>query len=170
MPVLTPTEKRNLRAALAAYCETAEQHQAAWTYSQARPFSYGKPEGPCDCDCSGYVGRIFQWAAKEAGVKIADPLGGTWNGYGWTGSLENWLRAHAGTVTTQGYLVGDLALFGPGGHAYTSDSHVIVCRKAGSAESSLWSSNGEESAPEPTRLLTSRRHPLIGVWRHPALL
>lgn len=167
---LTPTEKRSLRGFIVSYCETAEEHAQAWHYSQDRPFKYGKPEGPCDCDCSGYVGKVYKWAAARAAVKIADPLGGNWKGYGWTGSLEDFLRNHAGKVTTQGYLVGDIALFGPGGHAHTPDSHTIICRHPGSASTSVWSSNGSEAAPNACGLLDPRKHPLLGVWRHPALL
>ena len=166
--MLTPTEKRHLRAAITDYCLRAEANQEAWHYSQARPFKYGPPEGPASADCSGYIGRIYRWARDHAGVMLADPLGGNYNGYGWTGSLEQWLRTHGHTVTTQGYLVGDIALFGPGGHAHTSDSHTIVCRAPGSAATAWWSSNGREAAPEPRRL--HYRTDLIGVWRHPALL
>lgn len=172
MPPLRPNEKRDLRAFIAEYCEIAEAHEERFHYSQARPFSYGAPNPSrrVNLDCSGYVGRVYKWAAGKADVKVDDPLGGNWKGFGWTGSIEHFMRGYGGTVTTQGYLVGDVALFGPEGHAHTGDSHTIICRAAGSASTSVWSSNGAEAGPVSCRLTDRRKHPLIGVWRHPALL
>lgn len=169
---MTPTEKRTLRAAIPDYCLRAEAHQEAWHYTQARPGALDgytdPPEAHHDADCSLYLGYLFGWIGHHTGIHIADPTGGNYGGYGWTGSLEQWLRTHGKPVTVQGYLVGDVALFGPGGHAHTGDSHTIVCRSPGSGVTSLWSSNGRESAPEPRRL--HYRPDLVGVWRHPALL
>lgn len=164
---MTPTEKRTVRTAITDYCLRAEAHEAVWHYDQARPFRYGQPETPCKADCSGYIGKIFKWA-HEAGVPLADPTGGNYGGFGWTGSLEQWLRAHGSPVTVQGYLVGDIALYGPGGHAHTTDSHTTVCRQAGSGATAVWSSNGTEAAPNHHPL--HYRPDLVGVWRHPALL
>ena len=151
------------------FCKRAEANQWHWHYSQQRPFhGFGvKPEYQHVNDCSGYVGLVFNWAMHQAGTYMADPLGYHYNGYGYTGSMVEWLNSHGRKVVeANGYLVGDIAI---NGHSYSSTNHTFICKKAGSAKTSLWSSHGNENAPDQ---VTLHYHPtpLVGVWRHPALL
>ncbi len=55
------------------------------------------------------------------------------------------------------------------GHA--SDTvHMTVCRKAGTGQSAIWSSFGQEAGPEARQPVSYHPSPLLGVFRHPALL
>lgn len=159
---LTPTQKKLVRKHIASYCARAETNEAAWHYSQQRPFHYiDSPSAKwVVADCSGYVSIVYHDAMHDLGVFLADPLGMRYTGWGYTGTEEAWLRAHGKrVVAANGYLVGDIAIY---------DGHTTVCRKAGSAAVALWSSFGSERGPLPVKI--GYRNDLVGAWRHPALL
>lgn len=166
MPPLSPNKKLAFRKAITDYCLRAEASQVRWNYSRQRPFGgYGKqPEDRHVNDCSGYVSLIFYWAMNAVGVDVIDPLGEGYSGYGNTGSQYEWLTGHATHAPKDKYLVGDMAIYG-----WTFNTvHTSICRKRGTAKTAIFSSNGNERAPQPT-VLTYHPDPLIGVWRHPAL-
>lgn len=163
---MTPTEKERFRAAVTAYCAEARVNEVSVSYSQQRPFPY-YPHigvGVSTLDCSGFVGNVFAAAMHRAGVWISDPLSEHYTGFGYTGTLETFLRREGKVVTeVNGYLVGDITRYGWGNQA-----HTTVCSKSGSARDSRWTSHGSEAGPIQVRL--SYRPDLVGVWRHPGLL
>jgi hypothetical protein len=163
---LSPTEKKKVRAHITKYCQTAELNQWRWHYSQQRPFRYVNDPASSYVvgDCSAYVSIVYHDCMHDLGIYIADPLGMKYTGWGYTGTLEHFLRANGKRVVeANGYLVGDIARWGEGSHA-----HTAVCRKAGSAKVAVWSSFGSESGPKP--VLLGYRSDLVGVWRHPGLV
>jgi hypothetical protein len=166
---LTPTQRKKFRGHFTSYCLLAEQWQVYWHYSRQRPeFGYGRKPGHkvyFVADCSMYLSLCYYWAMTHTGVWIADPLGdGNYNGYGNTGSEYEWSLAHATHAPTNKYLVGDWVIYG-----WSHDTvHTSVCRKAGTENTAIWSSNGNERAPQETKL-HYHPDPVLGVWRHPAL-
>ena len=163
---LTPTQKTAVRRAIADFCSRAEAHQLAWHYTQARVF-HGfnvAPELPHANDCSGYVSLAYDWAMHHAKVYLEDPLGFNYSGWGYTGTEVHWLDQHGSPVPAGKYLVGDIVVYG-----HTREgSHTAVCRKAGSDDTAVWSSNGSERSPNPVKL-HYHPDPIVGVWRHPRL-
>ncbi len=162
----TPTQKKKIREAMAAYCKQAVANEWNISYSQQRPFHYYQNigTGHAVLDCSGFVGNVYHAAMHTTAVFMHDPLDYRYTGYGWTGSLEAYLRVFGKRVTEDnGYLVGDVARWGTGNHA-----HTAVCSKAGSASTAQWTSHGREAGPDVVKL--HYRSDLVGVWRHPALL
>ncbi len=159
--MLTPTQKKKVRESIAGYCKAAVTNEPRIHYSQARPFRFYDTIGTgyVVLDCSGFVINNFWNASHDLGVYIADPSGQKYSGYGNTWTMETWLRAHGKKVAeVNGYLVGDIAMF---------DGHTMICSLRGSAKTSVWTSHGQESGPEP-RLLNYR--PGARVYRHPGLL
>lgn len=143
------------RAALVDFCVRAEgASTAAWTYTQARPYSgIGvPPELPHNNDCSSYVVLAYWWGRKQSGLAVADPSGYQYDGYG-----NTWddLDGHP-TVTSGNYIVGDLAHY---------QGHVTICKKAGDHLGSLWSSFGSE--PKPKEVTLHYRGDLAKVVRPP---
>jgi hypothetical protein len=130
-----------VRAAISDFCERSEAVEELWHYTQRRPFTgLGlAPERNHENDCSSYVILAYYWARQVTGILVPDPSKYRYSGYG-----NTWddLDGHP-RVITGNYLVGDLANY---------DGHVTVCRKAGNATSSVWSSFGQESGPEATTL------------------
>jgi hypothetical protein len=168
---LEPNAKKRVRLAIADFCARAEASRLKWHYTQARRFGgFGvKPEEHHANDCSGYVSLAFNWAMMTTGVFLDDPLGEHYTGWGYTGTLYEFLKAHP--APEDKYLVGDIAIFGTPSHTV----HTSICRKAGTEKTAIFSSNGHESwsfgsdAPNQTTLEGSHQH-LVGVFRHPALL
>jgi hypothetical protein len=163
---LTPTQKLKVRKAISAYCLKAEQNQLLFHYSQARPFRYKEPDVVQFLDCSGYVAVAYWHAMHDTGIYLADPLGMKMTGWGWTGSEIAWLRTHGKPAPAGKWLVGDLVLYG---HSASQTVHTAICRTAGDDRTSWWSSNGNEHAPERVRI-GYHPDPIVGVYRHPALL
>ena len=129
----------DVRAAMVDFMLRAEAAEAKWHYSQRRPFSgIGVvPEQDHTNDCSGYAVLVYAWARKVTELPIIDPSGHGYSGYGNTwDDLDGHPRVGS-------YLVGDLAHY---------DGHVTICRKAGGASSSIWSSFGSESGPDDKSL------------------
>lgn len=158
---LTPTQKKKVRASIAAYCEQAVANETRIHYSQARPFPFVDQIGFGwhTLDCSGFVVNCFWNAGHDLKVYVADPSGMKMSGWGNTWTMETWLREHGGRVTTQPYLVGDIAMF---------RGHTMICSRRGTAAASRWTSHGSEGGPDLRTL--HYRDDLVGVWRHPALL
>jgi len=162
---LTPDNKKALRAAIASFCTEAERYESRWTYSQRRPFTGlgAAPQTWHTDDCSAYCALAFYFAMRESRVIVSDPLGYRFSGYGNTGSAINYLDAHR--APQDKYRVGDMAIYG---QSRWATRHMTICRKAGSGDSSVWSSHGSQSGPDNRTL--HYRSDLIGVYRHPALL
>lgn len=163
---LTPTQKKRVRAAMKNYCLRAEANEAAWHYSQARPFRYvDNPDSRwVVADCSAYVGIVYHDAMHDTGLYLRDPLGYKYEGIGNTWTEEAWFRANGKPVApTHKVFVGDIVRWGHGDH-----SHTAICRTSGSRSTAWFSSFGREAGPQPVRL--NYRDDLVGVWRHPALL
>lgn len=166
MPIkpLSPTDKKKIRDTIPPYCAKAVANEWRVHYSWARRFYYYSNLGSSYAvlDCSGLVGNVFWNAMHDTGIYLHDPLDGKYQGVGNTASMENWLRANGKRVTTQGYLVGDIARWGTG-----NASHTAVCSKRGTAKTAEWTSHGREAGPVVVNL--NYRTDLVGVWRHPAL-
>lgn len=158
---LTPTQKRKVRSSIAAYCAAAVANEERIHYSQRRPFPFVDliGYGWHTLDCSGFVVNCFWNAMHDLQVWIADPSGMRMSGWGSTFTMEPWLRAHGKRVTTQPFLVGDIAMF---------DGHTMVCSRRGTNASAEWTSHGSEGGPDVRKI--GYRDDLRGVWRHPALL
>lgn len=165
---LTPTQKTKVRGAISDFCRKAEAHQLAWHYTQLRPFhGFGvAADQPHANDCSGYVSLVFNAAMHTTGTYLADPLSYKYSGWGWTGSQIAWLQTHGKRAPAGKWLVGDMVLYGP---SASNTVHTAICRVAGDDRTSVWSSNGNEHAPEPVKI-GYHPDPIVGVWRHPALL
>jgi hypothetical protein len=166
--MLTPNQKKEFRNEIVAYCKLAEQYEHRWHYSQARPYRGlgSAPQTYHVNDCSSYCSLVFYWAARHTqdGVRVADPLDYHYSGYGNTQSSYEYLKAHK--APKDKYRIGDMAIYGT-----TSDTvHMTVCRKAGNATTAIWSSFGQEAGPEARQPLGYHPAPLVGVYRHPALL
>ena len=158
---LTPTLKKKARASIATYCAAAVSNEPRIHYSQTRPFPFVDVIGYGwhTLDCSGFVVNTFWNAGHDLKVYIGDPSGQKFSGYGNTWTMETWLRAHGKRVReVNGYLVGDVVMY---------DGHTAVCSKAGSAQTSEWTSHGSEGGPKVVRL--HYRGDVVGCWRHPAL-
>lgn len=135
------SEERRVREEIADFCLRAEANEERWHYTQQRPYTgLGvEPEKTHENDCSSYVILAYFWARKITGLKVPDPSGYAYSGYG-----NTWddLDGHP-RVTSGNYLVGDLAHY---------DGHVTICRKPGDADSSVWSSFGTEFGPDGLKL------------------
>lgn len=160
--VTTPTQKQHARAEITAYTLRAQRFERNWHYSQQRPYMIVADPASARIvgDCSAYVANVYRAAMRVAAVQLADPLGYHYDGWGNTWTEETWLREHGRGVSEQnGYLVGDIAVY---------NGHTTVCRVAGSALVSRWSSFGSERGPLEEKL--HYRDDLVAVWRHPGLL
>ncbi len=163
---LTPNQKKELRAQLVRFALVAEKYEKQWHYTQARPYTgLGTPFSTTHHnDCSSYVALLFYSAGRAAGFGVSDPLNEHYSGYGNTQTAYTYLKAHR--APKDKYRVGDLAIYGPA----VDTVHITMCRKAGTAQSAVWSSFGQEAGPEARQPLSYHPSPLLGVYRHPALL
>jgi hypothetical protein len=172
--MLSPTNKLKARASISDFCTRAEVNRLRWFYDQIRPFKgLGVvPEAQHIDDCSAYCALAFYWAVHHnPGVWMNDPLNENYSGYGNTGTALSYLKIHP--APSGKYMVGDMAIFGTA----SLTVHMIICRKAGTGATAIFSSNGHESfnfptdAPNPMSLNEAKAlQPLVGVYRHPALL
>lgn len=161
---LAPNAKKDVRNKIAAYCLAAEKNQVVWNYSQQRPFNgFGVPPQQHHVnDCSGYVSLAFNWAMHETGIYIADPLGYRYSGWGNTGSEYEFLKKYP--TPDDKYLIGDMVIYG----SKWNTVHTSICRVAGDRKTAIFSSNGNERAPQPTKI-DYHPDPVLGVFRHPQL-
>jgi hypothetical protein len=158
---LSPTNKKKVRDSISAYCKAAVSNEPRVHYSQARPFRFYDNIGIGNVvlDCSGFVINCYWNAGHDVKVYLADPGGQRYSGWGYTGSMESWLRANGKRVTEpNGYLVGDIALW---------DGHTAICSKAGSATAADWTSHGSEGGPKVVKL--GYRPGPVRCYRHSAL-
>jgi hypothetical protein len=146
---LTPNEKRKARTLIATYCAKAIATKASKHYSQARPMTHLRlsPELPWTADCSGFVTGAYLWADMWTPFPVEDPNRLGYNGYGFTGTLLA-ANFHFKVPDGRRYFVGDVALFGPP----SATRHTTICRKGGTATTSVWASHGNEAGPYDTRL------------------
>jgi hypothetical protein len=145
-----------VRKELVDFCLRAEAHEHVWHYSQRRPFTgLGvAPEEKHSNDCSSYVIIAYYWARKVTGIRVPDPSGYNYTGYGNTwDNLDGHPKIWSGS-----YQVGDLAHY---------SGHVTLCRRDGDASTSRWSSFGAEDGPEDLPL--HYRGDFIKVVRPPLL-
>jgi hypothetical protein len=157
---LTPTQKKNFREQLARFCTTAQGHDNHWHYTQNRPYTgLGVPASDTHYnDCSSYVALAFYRAARNAGVRVDDPLGFHYTGWGNTGSCYAAMKQYP--APKDKYRIGDVALFlEPGSFS----DHMMVCIKEGTKTTSVWSSFGTEAGPDERQL--TYRPDLTGVYR-----
>ncbi len=169
---LTPAHKAAVRKQITLFCLKAEANRLRWHYVQSRPFhGFGQPADAYHvADCSAYVSLVFNWAMHHTGIYLADPLNEHYSGWGYTGTQYDFLRKHP--APDGKYLVGDMAIFG----SPRNTVHTAIVRAAG-GEGAMLSSNGHGStvfnrdAPEPVTVAAARAaQPLVGIFRHPALL
>jgi len=151
---LSDVEK--VRAAVVAFCLQAEAHEQMWHYTQQRPYTgLGvAPELTHYGDCSSYVILSYYWARKLTGLRVPDPSGYAYAG--WGNTWDN-LDGHP-RVTSGSYSVCDLAHY---------DGHVTICTRPGDSSSSDWSSFGSEGGPDKRKL--HYRGDFIKVVRPPLL-
>src|SRR5262245_27872695 len=163
---LAPNDKKEFRAELARYCLEAEKFEARWHYSQRRPYTGlgAAPQTWHTDDCSSYVALAYYWAMHHTQVVVSDPLGMKCSGWGYTGSALAYLDAHKAPENK--YRIGDVAIYGTSSNTV----HMTVCRVGGTSTTAVWSSHGQEGGPEPRRDVHYHPAPLVGVYRHPALL
>lgn len=130
-----------IRSAISEFLEKAEANEPRWHYSQNRPVKVdvNPSAASIQSDCSGIVIQAYAFAKKTTGLNVADPAKQRWSGYGNTDLFED-DHPH---VTDGQYRVGDLAHY---------KGHVCICRKAGDATTSVWTSHGQESGPEARSL------------------
>lgn len=145
------------RVAVADFCNRAEAASSAlWTYDMSRKF-YGlgvEPEKAHRADCSAYTILGYFWGRSRSGLLVPDPSDFGYSGFGSTRELDD-----NPTTTSGNYLVGDLALYS--GHG----GHVTICKLAGDASSSRWSSFGSE--PRPAERTLHYRPDFLRVVRPP---
>jgi len=158
---LSPTAKKKVRESIATYCQQAVSNEPRIHYSQTRPFPFVDiiGHGWHTLDCSGFVINNYWNASHDTHVWLADPSGQKMSGNGNTWTMTSWLSTHGKKITTQPYLVGDIAMF---------DGHTMICHRKGDKLTSKWTSHGSEGGPVSKEL--GYRKDLVGVFRHPALL
>jgi hypothetical protein len=157
---LTPTEKKSFRDQLRRYCLVAQKYDHLWHYTQQRPYTgLGSPASDTHYnDCSSYIAIAFYKAGRNSGVRVDDPLGYHYTGWGNTGSCYAEMKKYP--APKDKYRVGDVALYlGAGGFG----DHMVVCIQAGDGQSSVWSSFGSEAGPVELKL--HYRSDLTGVYR-----
>jgi hypothetical protein len=104
------------------------------------------------------VSIAFYKAARNAGVRVDDPLGYHYSGWGNTGSCYTEMKKYP--APKDKYRIGDVALYlKTGGFG----DHMTVCTKAGTGTTSTWSSFGTEAGPDERSL--HYRSDLTGVYR-----
>ena len=164
--MLDPNAKKAFRAELATYLRTAEQYDYNWHYAQTRPYTGlgAAPQTFHTDDCSSYCALSFWWAGHHTGHPVADPLNWHYSGYGNTQSAYEYLKAHH--APKDKYRIGDMAIYG----SASNTVHMMVCRKAGTGQTAVWSSFGREAGPEARDDIHYHPSALLGVYRHPALL
>lgn len=143
-PPVTPAQK--VQDEIAAYCQAMETYNQIWHYLQRRAMTtlgVAPPHGGRS-DCSEFATTALWWARKQTGVYVPDPNGRGYDGYGNTDTIWNTNRHNQ--VTT--FQVADMAIYG----ASWKTDHVTVCRHAGDRNTAIFSSNGSEAGPLPTRV------------------
>jgi len=133
-------DETDFRKAITEFCLKAEANEDAWHYYFVRPLdeSVEPTASFVKSDCSFYVKQAYWWARTKSGLLVPDPSKQGW-GTG-VGNTE-WYENDHPHVTDGHYKVSDLAHY-PG--------HVTICRRAGDAQTAVFSSHGKEAGPIPT--------------------
>jgi hypothetical protein len=149
--MLTPDQRMKARTIMRLYLERCELNQPKIHYSQMRPItSLGdSPTVGFTTDCSGLVMSAFYHTDRGMQIKIKDPGGYNYSGYGFTGSILETNKKRRVPLDKK-FFIGDMALYG---RHLGATSHVVICRRGGNTMTSLWTSHGSERGPYPVRLL-----------------
>lgn len=145
-PPVTPIQK--VHNELGDFLAEMEAYGTIWHYLQRRPFStLGRsPHRGGYSDCSEMVAAACYYVRLAVGIFTPDPNGRGYDGYGNSDTLYA-VNRHR-TVTNGSYEVGDVGVYGL---AYRT-RHVTMCRVPGSSASAIFTSNGSEAGPLPTRV------------------
>ena len=148
---MTADQRKRARTIIRLYLEACEGNRSKIHYSQFRPVtSLGDlPQRGFTTDCSGLVISAFYEANQKMPVKIKDPGGYNYSGWGYTGSILATNKSRRVPLDHK-FFIGDMALFGP---SLGNTRHVTICRRGGGTMDSVWTSHGGESGPLPTRLM-----------------
>jgi hypothetical protein len=160
---LTAHQREVTRTIIRRYLEQAERNKANIHYSMLRPTPMHAPTGEWATDCSGLAINAFNWADQWTPWRVKDPGGYGYTGIGNTGSILSTNRKRRVPLDHK-FFVGDMGLFGP---SLSWTKHVVICRKNGDINSSIWTSHGQESGPYSVELLY--RRDLLCVVRAEAL-
>jgi hypothetical protein len=106
------------------------------------------PEGGFTADCSGFVTGAFKWADIYTKFAVGDPNGLHFNGTGYTGTLLAHNRTRRVPLDRQ-FFIGDMGIYGS---SLSNTKHVVICRKGGDINTSIWTSHGSEGGPYAVRL------------------
>lgn len=132
-------------------------------YTQRRAMNYLfllKPEDvKWDGDCSGTGTGLCSWTRLRTGIMVPDPNGRHYDGYGFTGTLV--ANSTAMGKDPKRVEVGDFAMYGPD---RWNTKHVIICIKAGKADTAEYVSHGRQEGPEH-RDRARYRYDYLGIWR-----
>jgi hypothetical protein len=79
--------------------------------------------------------------------KVHDPGGWNYTGIGNTSTILSTNRKRRVPLDRQ-FFIGDMGLYG----SWSRTKHVVICRKNGDIDDSIWSSHGSEAGPYPVRL------------------
>lgn len=156
-PPVTPIQK--VHDAIGDYCAEMEAYDAIWHYLQRRPFTTlgVKPYRGGRNDCSEYATDALFFVRQAIGIFAPDPNGRGYDGWGNTGTLYATNRARI--IRDGAFVNGDMAIYGPA----SKTRHVTICRSPGSSRTAIFSSNGSEAGPLPTRV--NYRGDLLAVVR-----
>lgn len=131
------------------YWLDAIANNAAYSYSQARPFKVNMQPSSSTAigDCSATPVQALAYAHAKTGIAVQDPAKFNFTGYGNTDMYEDdWPKIGSP------FHIGDLAHF-------HSSRHVIQCIKEGNIDTAEWGSHGWEGSPELVRLRSYHRYP-----------
>ena len=133
-------DEQDFRTAVVQFCLAAEKNEPNWHYRLARPLdvSVEPTASYVVSDCSMFVIQCYHWAMGKSGLVVPDPSKQGWTGYGNTDYYED---DHPRVSAP--YKVSDLAHY---------SGHVTICRKAGDAQTAVFTSHGKEAGPIPTSL------------------
>ena len=162
--------KKAVRDEMIAFCNLAEKYESRWSYSQNRPFKgFGAaPQTWHVDDCSAYCSLVFYWAMHHVrAAPMTDPLNYHYSGWGNTGTAYAYLKKHK-IPNDNKFYVGDMAIFWNPSENRTV--HMMICKKNGVEGTAKWSSFGSQAGPSERTSIYYHPSPLLGVYRHEALL
>lgn len=144
---MTSERRKVIRTLIRRYLEKAEANQPDLHYSQFRPTPMHAPTGDWSTDCSGLVINAYHWADLWLPYSVKDPGGYGYTGIGNTATILSTNRKRRVPLDRK-FFVGDMGLYGSWSHT----KHVVICRKNGDVNTSIWTSHGSERGPYAVRL------------------
>jgi hypothetical protein len=147
MRELNSTQKETSRFLIRRFCERVEANRASIHYAQIRPMPFGRLQN-FTTDCSGLVTCAYRWADIYSSFAVSDPNGLAYSGQGYTGTLLAHNKKHCVPLDRK-FFVGDMGIYGT---SLSNTTHVVICRKDGDVNTSIWTSHGSEDGPYPVRL------------------